>query len=63
MSWNARHRSERGLPREDGQGREAQGEPESWYEPRRRPPAVDPSRGVERARAREQLNDVADALG
>lgn len=62
MSWNARHRSERGLPRDVGQEREAQGEPESWYEPRRRPPAADPYRG-ERARAREQLNDVADALG
>lgn len=62
MSWNARHRSERGLPRDVGQEREAQGEPESWYEPRRRPPVADPYRG-ERARAREQLNDVADALG
>lgn len=62
MSWNARHRSERGLPQEDGYGRETQGEPESWYEPRRRAPAADPQRG-ERARAREQLNDVADALG
>ncbi|WP_249693562.1 peptidoglycan-binding protein [Stappia sp. WLB 29] len=62
MSWNARHRSERGLPQEDGYGREAHGEPESWYEPRRRAPAADPQRG-ERARAREQLNDVADALG
>lgn len=62
MSWNARHRSERGLPQEDGYGREAHDEPESWYEPRRRAPAADPQRG-ERARAREQLNDVADALG
>ncbi|MCC4243906.1 peptidoglycan-binding protein [Stappia indica] len=62
MSWNARHRSERGLPQEDGYGREAQGEPESWYEPRRRAPAAEPQRG-DRARAREQLNDVADALG
>ncbi|MBC2858410.1 SEL1-like repeat protein [Stappia sp. 28M-7] len=62
MSWNARHRSERGLPQEDGYGREAHGDPESWYEPRRRAPAADPQRG-ERARAREQLNDVADALG
>jgi localization factor PodJL len=77
MSWNARHRTQGGTDPEAGHGRDPAGDAESWYEPRRRAPAwtgerpaplpTDPrgsqTRAPERARAREQLNDVADALG
>ncbi|WP_306027246.1 peptidoglycan-binding protein [Stappia sp. MMSF_3263] len=77
MSWNARHRTQGGTDPEAGYGRDPAGDAESWYEPRRRAPAwsgeraaplpADPrgsqTRAPERARAREQLNDVADALG
>ncbi|WP_417766800.1 peptidoglycan-binding protein [Stappia sp.] len=77
MSWNARHRTQGGTDPEAAHGRDPAGDADSWYEPRRRAPAwsgeraaplpTDPrgsqARAPERARAREQLNDVADALG
>lgn len=77
MSWNARHRTQGGTDPEAAHGRDPAGDADSWYEPRRRAPAwsgeraaplpADPrgsqARAPERARAREQLNDVADALG
>ncbi len=72
MSWNARHRNQSGTSSEGGYGRDPVRDAESWYEPRRRVPAqagehpaaaYAEQRGPDRARAREQLNDVADALG